>query len=136
MIYESWKSLQKYMRATFWKYLILYDRPSMFYLTKSSTNTYHCVKSVCIRSYSTPHFSRIFPHSDRFEHYILQKWLTFYDMIRYAICLKFGGKFLTSLTKLVLEAKASIWSIMTEVYFYIVVSFWHLLPLSKINIFL
>ena len=136
MIYESWKSLQKYMRATFWKYLILYDRPSMFYLTKSSTNTYHCVKSVCIRSYSAPHFSRIFPHSDRFEHYILQKWLTFYDMIRYAICLKFGGKFLTSLTKLVLEAKASIWSIMTEVYFYIVVSFWYLLPLSKINIFL
>ena len=57
-------------------------------------------------------------------------------MIRYAICLKFGGKFLTSLTKLVLEAKASIWSIMTEVYFYIVVSFWYLLPLSKINIFL
>ena len=24
----------------------------------------HCVKSVLIRSYSSPHFSRIFPHSD------------------------------------------------------------------------
>ena len=24
----------------------------------------HCVKSVSIRSYSGPHFSRIFPHSD------------------------------------------------------------------------
>ena len=29
---------------------------------------------------------------------------------RYAIRLKFRGKFLTSLTKVVLEAKASIWS--------------------------
>ena len=29
---------------------------------------------------------------------------------RYAICLKFGGKFLTSLTKLGLETKASICS--------------------------
>ena len=136
MIYESWKSLQKYMRDTFWKYLILCDRPSMFYLTGSSTSTYHCVKSVCIRNYSGPHFSRIFPHSDRFEHYILQNRLTFYDMIRYVICLKFGDKFLTSLTKLELEAKASIWSIMKEVYFHIVVSFRHLLPLSKTNIFL
>ena len=24
----------------------------------------HCVKSVCIRSYSGPHFPRIFPHSE------------------------------------------------------------------------
>ena len=27
-------------------------------------STHHCVKSVRIRSYSGPHFSRIFPHSD------------------------------------------------------------------------
>ena len=28
------------------------------------TSVFHCVKSVRIRSYSGPHFSRIFPHSD------------------------------------------------------------------------
>ena len=49
---------------------------------------------------------------------------------RYAIRLKFGDKFLTSLIKLVLPVKASICSTVEEIYFYIVVSFQHLLSLS------
>ena len=50
---------------------------------------------------------------------------------RYVILLKFGGKLLTFLTKLVLEGKASICSTAKEInYFYIVVSFRHLLSLS------
>ena len=49
---------------------------------------------------------------------------------RYAIRIKFGDKFLSSLTKLVLEAKASNCSTIKENLFYIVVSFWHLLSLS------
>ena len=36
---------------------------------------------------------------------------------RYAIRLKFGGKFLTFLTKLVLEAKTSICSTIRKIYF-------------------
>ena len=54
----------------------------------------------------------------------------------YVIRSKFGDKFLSSLTKLVLEAKASICFTIKKTYFYIVVRFRHLLPLSKLNIFL
>ena len=36
---------------------------SIFFLGENIEN-YHCVKSVRIRRYSGPHFSRIFPHSD------------------------------------------------------------------------
>ena len=49
---------------------------------------------------------------------------------RYAIPLKLEDKFLTSLTKLVLEAKASMCSIIKQNLFYIVVSVWYLLSLS------
>ena len=49
---------------------------------------------------------------------------------RYAIPLKFEDKFLTSLTKLVFEAKASMCSIIKQNLFYIVVSVWYLLSLS------
>ena len=49
---------------------------------------------------------------------------------RFAIRLKFGDKFLTSQTKLVLEAKPSICSTIKKIYFYIVVSSQHLLSLS------
>ena len=44
---------------------------------------------------------------------------------RFAIRLKFGGKFLASLIKLVLEAKASVCSTTKKYYFYLVVSFRH-----------
>ena len=62
------------------------------------------------------------------EHYFWQNWLKFYDRVdlpirmriiydvkhRYAIRLKFGDKFLTFLTKLVLKMKASICSTVKE----------------------
>ena len=63
-----------------------------------------------------------------FEHDFLRNSLKFYEKMdlsirlrisydvkhRYAVRLKFGGKFLTSLTKLVLEEKAIICSIIKE----------------------
>ena len=50
-----------------------------------------------------------------------------------AIRLKFGDKFLTSLTNLALEEKASISSTIKNIYFYIVVHFKHFLSLSWFN---
>ena len=47
----------------------------------------------------------------------------------HAICFKFGETFLTSITKSVLEAKASIFSKIKKIYFYIAVGFWCLLSL-------
>ena len=61
------------------------------------------------------------PGHKLFEHYFLKNWLKFYDKMnlsirmriiynvnhRYKIRLKFGDKFLTSLTKFVLKTKAS-----------------------------
>ena len=55
---------------------------------------------------------------------------------RYAICLETGEKFFTSLTKLVTEAKANIYSQSKKMYFYIVVIFRHLLLLLEFNMFL
>ena len=54
---------------------------------------------------------------------------------RHAICLKFEDMFFSSLTKFVLEAKASIYSTIKKIYFHIVVSFYNLLSLSQFNIF-
>ena len=54
----------------------------------------------------------------------------------YAICLETGEKYFTSLTNLVTEAKANIYSQSKKMYFYIVVIFRHLLPLSEFNMFL
>ena len=73
-----------------------------------------------------------------------QNWLKFYNKMDlpirmriiynvkhcYVILLKFGGKFSISATKYILEAKASICSIIKEkILFYITVSFRHLLLL-------
>ena len=56
--------------------------------------------------------------------------ITFKEKHRYAIRLKFGDKFLTSLTKLVLEEKFRNSSTIKKKNFYIVLSFRHLLSLS------
>ena len=81
------------------------------------------------------------------EHYFWQNWLKFYEKKdlsvrmrimynvkhRYPIRLKFGDKFLTSLTKLMLEAKGSICSTIRE---NLLLYCWHLLSLSLFNIYL
>ena len=49
---------------------------------------------------------------------------------RYTVRMKFGDKFLTSLTKLVLKRKPVSAPQSKKIYFHIVVSFRHLLSLS------
>ena len=49
---------------------------------------------------------------------------------RYVICLKFGDKSLTFLAKLVLEGKLVSSLQSKKIFFYIIVSFRHLLSLS------
>ena len=70
------------------------------------------------------------------KHDFRQNWLKFYDKMdlpirigiicnmkyRHAIRLRFGDKFLTSLAKLVLEAKPSICFTIRKTYFYIIAS--------------
>ena len=112
----------------FWPYMNLYSKTSWkFYRQLSKTKL----------KFQGKWASSGFSHKESYvlltvhklcEHYYWQNWLKFYDKMdlsirmrvmrivkhRYAIRLKFGGKFLTSLTKLLLEAKAGICSTIKE----------------------
>ena len=52
---------------------VLSEKTTLFVIDiQSSYKDLHCIKKVRIRSFSDPHFSRIFSHSDRISPYSVQ----------------------------------------------------------------
>ena len=54
----------KYRNFTLFSNTKILWKHTVFVEIRANRQQKHCVKSVCIRSYSGRHFSRIFPHSD------------------------------------------------------------------------